>query len=452
MTKSAAAPLDSDDTTPPSDGVEPENWAVAGAPPESADGPPTPVGKNWLSRPVLRLYPALGVPDYRIVWEGNIATSLSYWMQQTVELWLVYELTGSPLFLSLIGVARMGPLLVLSPFAGVVADRVDRVRLVMASQIVAGIVAFPIALLLIAGWLEAWHLLVAAVLAGAVTSVNIPARQALISSLVGKRLIMNAVALHSFALNTSRIVGPQIAGLLLALLGPFACYLSQSTAYFWASQNLRRINVRPTLAPADAGGFLANMRDGMRYAFTHPQLRGVFLAGAISTTLLLPYMQFLPAFVKDVYESGASGLAILMGAAGLGGLSGSLLTASMGNIRHKGYVLFFGSFLAAASIFALSLSTSLALSSVIMILAGIGTGISMLTVSGLMQILAADEYRGRIGALQIVLWGLTPIGALPMGFFAERVGVPTVVGVAGILATALLLLLLLAQPRIRQID
>ena len=194
------------------------------------------------------------------------------------------------------------------------------------------------------------------------------------------------------------------------------------------------------------------MIEGMRYAFTNPQLRGVFLAGAVSTTLLIPYMQFLPAFVKDVYDSGPGGLAILMGAAGAGGLLGSLLTAAMGNMRRKGYLLFAGSFVAAAGTIGLALSPSLALSAAILVLAGIGSGISMLTVGALMQLIAADEYRGRVGSLQIILWGFSAVGGLPMGFFAERSSVPVVVGIAGVIATILLLILLVAQPKIRQIE
>ena len=413
---------------------------------------PLPEGRNWFTRPVLRLFPALGVGDYRIVWEGNVATSLSYWMQQTVELWLIYELTGSPLYLSLISVARMGPLLVLSPFGGVFADRFDRVRIVMYSQLVAGAVALAVAVLLIAGWLEPWHLLTAAVVSGTMTSLNIPARQALIASLVGKHLIMNAVAVHSFALNSSRIIGPQIAGVLLAFLGPAACYLGQWGAQLWASQNMRRIRIRPTVEPTGEASFMANLIDGMRYAFGHSELRGVFITGIVVTTLLLPYMQFMPVFAKDVYGAGPGGLAILMGAAGVGGMAGSLLTAGIGGMRRKGYLMFFGGFLMAASLIGLSLSPSLAISTVILIIGGVGNGIAMLTISGLMQILAADRYRGRIGSLQIVLWGVTPFGAFPMGLMAERVGVPVVVGAAGVAAVGLLLLLLLVQPKIRRIE
>lgn len=413
---------------------------------------PIPQGANWFTRPVLRLFPALGVPDYRVVWEGNLATSLSYWMQQTVELWLIYELTGSPVWLSFISIARMGPLLVFSPFGGVLADRLDRVRVVILAQLVAGSIALAIAVLLITGLLRPWHLLVAAVLSGAVVSINIPARQALIASLVGRNLIMSAVALHSFALNTSRIVGPQIAGVLLALLGPWACYLGQSAAQFIASQNMRRIHVRPVLEPTGSMGFMENLMDGMRYAFGHAELRGVFITGIILTSLMLPYMQFMPVFAKDVYGSGPAGLAILMGSAGVGGLAGSLLTAAMGNTRRKGYLLFFGSFLMAASLIALSLSPSLALSSVILVIGGVGSGIAMLTVTGLMQFLADDRYRGRVGSLQIVLWGVTPFGAFPMGLMAERVGVPMVVGVAGGIAAVLLMLTLLVQPKIMRIE
>ena len=413
---------------------------------------PLPQGDNWFTRHVLRSFPALGVPDYRVVWEGNLATSLSYWMQQTVELWLIYELTGSPVWLSFISVARMGPLLVFSPFGGVLADRLDRIRVVIVAQLVAGSIALAIAVLLIGGWLQPWHLLVAAVLSGAVISINIPARQALIASLVGRHLTMSAVALHSFALNTSRIVGPQIAGVLLALLGPWACYLGQSAAQFIASQNMRRIRVRLVVEPTGNMGFMANLVDGMRYAFGHAELRGVFITGLILTSLMLPYMQFMPVFAKDVYGSGPAGLAILMGSAGVGGLAGSLLTAAMGNIRRKGYLLFFGSFLMAASLIALSLSPSLALSSVILVIGGVGSGIAMLTVTGLMQFLADDRYRGRIGSLQIVLWGVTPFGAFPMGIMAERVGLPVVVGVAGGIAAVLLMLTLLVQPKIRRIE
>ena len=163
-------------------------------------------------------------------------------------------------------------------------------------------------------------------------------------------------------------------------------------------------------------------------------------------------MQFLPVFAKDVYGAGPGGLAILMGAAGIGGMVGSLFTAAMGSLRHKGYLMFAGSFLMAVSVIGLSLSPSLVLSSLILVIGGAGSGIAMLTVSALMQILAADRYRGRIGSLQIVLWGVTPFGAFPMGLLAESVGVPVVVGVAGAAAAVLLVLTLLVQPNVRRIE
>lgn len=414
--------------------------------------PPPSIGTNWATRPILRLFPALQISDFRIVWQGNVATSMSYWMQQTVEGWLIYELTNSPLYLSLIALARMGPLLLLSPFAGVIADRVDRTRIVILAQLATATVVLSIAALILAGWLEPWHLLVAAAISGIMTSLHVPARQALIASLVGKNLIMSAVTLHSFALNTTRIVGPQIAGVLLSFVGPGACYIGQGCAYLWASQNLRRIKVRPPMASLNRPGVWDDIQDGIQYVAKSPQLRGVVIVGSISTMLVMPYLQFLPALVKDVYQTGPSGLAILLGAAGVGGLLGSLLTASLGNMRRKGYLLFAGSFLGAISLIGLSLSSSLLLATTIQVLAGIGTGISMVAVGALMQILASDEYRGRIGSLQIVLWGLGPVGALPMGLLAESLGVPVVIGLAGAIATILLLLTLIMQPTISRIE
>ena len=386
------------------------------------------------------------------MWQGSAGTSLAFWMQTTIEGWLIYDLTGSPIYLSMAALARSGPMLVLSPFAGVLADRVDRRAIIITTQFLALALAFLMATLVFTGAIEAWQLLVAAFVSGIATAASVPARYGLTAAVVPKEHLANAIAVHATTVGGSRIVGPQIAGVLIGTVGAGASYLIQAGTFLWAIFKFRQIRPqRPTRRTTD-GGFLGDLLGGFRIVVGDSRLRGVFVLGVVFSVLIFPFSQFLPMFAKDVLEIGAPGLGLLMGANGIGGVAGSFAAAASSNYRRRGLLLQAAGLLMGTAVLFFSFSQSVWLSIIALILIGIGGGVIMATTGAIMQLLVSDEYRGRIGSLQLITWGLMPVGTLPLGWIAHSTGISTALGLFGGLSVVVVALTLVLMPSVRRLQ
>lgn len=408
--------------------------------------------KHPVQRMFLKLFPAMKSPDYVILWQGNLLTILAFWMGQTVEGYLAYLLTGSPVALSLIGLARSIPMVLVSPFAGVLADRVNKVRLMATSQLIAALITISLGILVLLGFLQVWHLYAAALMSGSAMVCNFPARQALVVRSVGKENVMNAMAVHSTTVGAGRIIGPQIATALIVLAGASFSYFAQSLAYVLSTLNLKRLQLQEidTSINRDTS-FLANLRSGFAYAVKHPELKFVLVIGIIVTSLVMPYMLFLPAIASDVLNSPERGLALLMGASGVGGLIGAMVVAATSHFRAKGWLLLLTSLIFALLTLSFSLSNSVLLSMLLLVGAGMSSGASMTIVGALLQILVPDELRGRMGSIQMLMWGLTAIGGLPMGIMATVTGVPLTITISSSLAACLIAIIGISSKTVRGI-
>jgi MFS family permease len=400
---------------------------------------------------LLATFDALSVRDYRLLFQGNAVTSIGFWMQQVALGWLVLDLTDSPFYLGLASFARSFPMLVVSPFGGVLADRLDRRFLIISTQVSQLVVTGILAVLVFTEWVTVWHVLVASLLMGIAMSTHVPARQALIPALVGKHRLANAMALYSLSLNTSRIVGPSLAGAVMGWGGVGGCLALQCLGYLWAVANVLQIRYGAQRTQRRAGTtVLQNLVEGLRYCYRTKPIFTQLLIAAIPTIFAYPYMNFLPAFARDVYGMGPEGLGLLMTCMGLGALGGSFVIASRRQIRRKSLVTvicagLFGLFLCC---FAVSPWVPLAL--VFLALAGASSSVYMTLNGTIVQELCADEYRGRVSSVYMVTWGLVPVGALPAGVLAEAYGAPVTVLLGGAITCAFAIGLLSLRPGLRR--
>ena len=323
-------------------------------------------------------------------------------------------------------------MMIVSPFGGVLADRLDRKALLVWTQVFQLVLCVVLSALVFGGWVNIWHVLGISFLFGSSVSVNVPARQALVPVLVGKERLANALAIYSMSLNASRIIGPSLAGVMMGWSGVGGCLLLQSAGYLWAAANVFQIKDVPQAGRGRSGSsVLENMMEGLRFCVRSRPLFMQLLMAAVPSIVAYPYMQFLPAFARDVYGIGAGGLGVLMTAMGAGALTGSFAIASRKHIAHKNLVTLgcsatFGLFLCG-----FAMAPTLWVGLVFLALAGASSSVYMTLNGTIIQELTPDEYRGRVSSVYMMTWGMMPIGAVPAGAIAEVWGAPTAVFLGG---------------------
>ncbi len=405
-----------------------------------------------LGRFLFGLFPAVAIPSYMILWQGNIGTMLAFWMQFTAEGYFVYLLTGSNSMLAIVGMARSLPMVFVAPVLGTLADRVDRLSMLLAAQAAGAIVAAVVATLIFLDLIQPWHLVLGALMGGIAIAANFPARQALVMSIVGRKYMLNAVALHTTSVGATRILGPPVAGAILAFVSVAWCYASTAVLTALAGLYIRRIKAPQVESPNRQVSFVRDIVGGYLYVLRNPRMRPVVVTGVVVSVLFYSHYQFIPAIARDVLLSPEAGLAIISAASGAGGLIGALVASRLDNFRRKGLLLYAGAMLFGGSILVFAQTDLLALAAVMLFLAGLGSGLAQATNGALLQLLAEDHYRGRMGAVQLVLWGLTPVGAIPMGALGDATSSSFAVGLAAAIGLALLLALQVFTPQLRRMQ
>ena len=398
------------------------------------------------------MFPAIQTSGYRTLLQGSVGSSIAFWMQMTIEGWLIYELTRSPFFLSLAAICRSVPMLLLSPVAGVLADRIDRKRMLVVTQGFSMTLALVMAALVFSGLIQPWHLLATASMSGIAIAVSVPARYSLTALVVPKAHLANAIALHATTVSGSRIVGPQIAGMLIAAVGAGGSYLFQAATFSWTLFNFRRIRTPPVSRSGSSESFIQNLRSGLRLAVSDPRLRGVYLVGILYAVFIYPYTQFLPAVASDVLKIGAAGLGLLMAANGIGGVVGAFIAAATSGFRRRGVILLASGLITSTGVLLFSLSNAIWTALACLMLAGMGGGMIMATSSAITQLIVSDEFRGRMSSVQLVIWGLMPVGTLPLAAIATAAGAPAALTVSGALGMALVAIAIAGLPNVRRLQ
>jgi predicted MFS family arabinose efflux permease len=391
--------------------------------------------------------------NYRLLFLVTVCTSAGYWVQQVTLGWLVYELSGSAVLLGVLNALRGVPYLICSPFAGVVSDRVNRRRLLLATQPLLIASALVVGLLIVFGQIAVWHVLVFATFMAVVWSFSTPARQSLIPNTVPRRDLMNAVALNSTAFNGSKIVGPAVGGALIVWFGAGGNFLVQAAVYGMVMVLVYMMHVPPGASTSSRASALTDLKEGLTYIWTTPVVLGLLLTAMIPHVLAIPvYIALMPVFQKDVLQVGPEGLGMLLAAPGVGGVLSTLLVASLSyRVRRPGVLLLGALFLMGLAVFAFSRSTTLLPALVALFAVGLTQLTFMSTNHTLLQSTVPDALRGRVTSIYVMDQGIAPLGALVAGFAAEHFGAPITVAAFGLITASLALLFAWRFPHIRQL-
>jgi MFS family permease len=380
---------------------------------------------------------ALRHRNFRLFVGGQVISLVGTWMQTVAQAWLVYRLSGSSLLLGTVGFAGQIPIFLLAPIGGIAADRGDRRKIVMATQAASMVLAGVLAVITLTDNVRVWHVILLSVLLGIVNSFDIPARQSFLVEMVGKDDLMNAIALNSSIFNGARVIGPGIAGLLVALLGEGWCFALNSVTYIAVVVSLMMMTVDAARPRPIEGSPMEQIAQGFRFAWGTRPVRDILgLVGLISA-VGMPYTVLMPIFADRILGGGPRGLGILMGATGIGALGGALFLASRSNVRGLGRWTAIAAAGFGASMIAFAFSPYFWLSAAFLVPTGAFMMLQNASANTMLQAMAPDHLRGRVIALySMMLMGMAPLGSLFAGVAADTIGAPMAVALGGVVCLA----------------
>ena len=375
---------------------------------------------------------ALRHRNFQLFFSGQLISLTGTWMQSVAQAWLVYSMTKSALLLGSVGFASQIPVFLFAPFGGITADRVNRQRLVIATQTCSMILAGILAWLTLSGRVHVWHIFLLAGLLGVVNAFDIPGRQSFLIDMVGKEDLMNAIALNSSMFNGARVVGPAVAGILVARIGEGWCFAANSLSYIAVLIGLLLMKVRSVPRISNRSP-IEDIIEGFRWVNRTKIIRSLlFLIGLVSL-VGMPYTVLMPVFADKILHGGARGLGILMGATGVGALFGALTLAAKTGIKGLGRWVTITCATLGISLFLFSFSTSFWLSAALLLPCGYSMMLQMACSNTLIQTIVPDHLRGRVMSLYSMMFmGMAPFGAFFGGALANRIGAPMTVAVGGI--------------------
>lgn len=404
------------------------------------------------SRFRLRTFSSLRHRDFQYLWTGTLLMSAGQWIQQVTLGWLLYDLTGSSVLLGMLNGVRMLPFLVAGPIAGVAADRTDRRKLMLNAEYVLVLSTLAMGGLVASGMLQVWHLFLFTLVTGVAWSFNEPVRHSLVPNIVPKRELVNAVALNSMGFNLNKVMGPALAGFLIALFGAAGNFFVQGFAYAGVLVTVYLMHVPPTPDQARKSSVFSNLKEGLVYVWSSPVVLTIMVADLLARIFVVPYQVLMPIFQKDVLGVGPEGLGILMAAPGLGGVLALLLLASIAHsFRRKGLLLTWCMVLLGIFLILFSWTNSFPLA--ILTLVGVG-GFQMLfmaTTNAMLQMIVPDALRGRVMSIYMLDRGIVPAGSMLAGVAAHFIGAPATVGMMGSIVILVAVLVAWRLPLIREI-
>jgi MFS family permease len=397
------------------------------------DDPPQPAASGLNSRWPESLR-ALRHRNYQLFFVGQLISLIGTWMDQVAEAWLVYRLTGSALLLGTVAFASQVPVFLLAPIGGALADRVDRRKILIATQSAMMLLTFVLAWLTLSHRIQIWQIITLAALTGVVNAVDLPARQSFVVDMVSRADLVNAIALNSSMFNGARVVGPALAGIVVAAIGEGWCFFANGVSFLAVIAGLALMKMdRPRMAIE--GSALENIIEGFRFVAQSGPVRALMLLLGLVSFTAMPYAVLMPLFADKILHGGAQALGLLMGCSGIGALGGAITLA----MRKTVYGL--GNWVAAScagfglSLLLFSFSRSLWLSALLLVPAGFCAMIQMASSNTLIQSMVPDRLRGRVMSVYAMTFmGMAPMGALLAGSLAHKLGAPMTVGIGGVVA------------------
>lgn len=371
-----------------------------------------------------RMLRALQHRNYRLYFVGQGTSVIGTWITRVATAWLVFRLTHSAILLGVVSFAGQVPTFLLAPIAGVWVDRLDRYKVLFATQSLAMLQSFALAALALSGVIQVWHILALQVFQGLINAFDMPARQSFLIEMVEDRDdLPNAIALNSTMVNGARLLGPAIAGLMIAAVGEGWCFMVDGVSYIAVIASLALMHITPRMRDVTVARVWDDLRDGVRYATGFTPIRAVLMMMALVSFAGMPYSTLMPLIAVNVLHGGPHTYGFLMGAAGLGALTGALYLAGRSTVLGLGRIIPMAAALFGASLIGFGLSHTLVAS--LLLLYGVGVGFMVNTAScnTVLQTIVRPDMRGRVMAFYTMAFmGTTPFGALAAGALAERIG------------------------------
>jgi MFS family permease len=377
---------------------------------------------------------ALRHRNFQLFFSGQLISLIGTWMQSVAQSWLVYRLTGSALLLGSVGFASQIPVFLFAPLGGIAADRFNRRSIVISTQIASMALAFILALLTLSHAIDhrIWLIFVLAALLGVVNAFDIPGRQSFLVEMVGREDLMNAIALNSSMFNGARVIGPAIAGILVARIGEGWCFFGNAVSYIAVIIGLLLMKVQSPVRAAMASP-LEHMMEGFRFVERTAPIKALLLLLGMVSLVGMPYVVLMPIFADQILHGGARGLGILMGATGVGALFGALTLAFRQGVKGLGRWVAWCCAGFGASLAVFAFSHTFWLSVILLLPVGYTMMLQMACSNTLIQVMVPDALRGRVMAVYSMMFmGMAPIGALLGGVLAERLGAPRTVAIGGV--------------------
>lgn len=390
------------------------------------------------------LFKSLKHKNFRLFFSGQLLSLMGTWLQLTAMPWYVYRLTNSPFLLGLTGFLGQIFILLVAPFAGTFADHFERKKLLLITQSLMMLQAFILAYLALSGRIQFWHIAVLAAFIGLVNAFDMPIRQSFVVQMVGKEDLMNAIGLNSFMFNSARVIGPAVAGLLIAATGEGMCFLLNGVSFLFVLTAL--FFIRPIVTErTDAHenkGILEKFVSGYKYVRAHKRINSLLMLLSITGLTGVFPMTLMPMVVRDIYKMNASGLGLLMGSLGIGALLGTVKVASRKNILDIEKTIFTSSVVFSILIAVFSFIKFLPLVILLLVAVGYCLVLQMAFTNSCIQMLVTDDMRGRVmGFFTTAFMGFAPLGSLAAGSLASRFGAQATMATGGVIAVGAAFLL-----------
>ncbi len=380
------------------------------------------------------IFRSLQYRNYRLFFSGQSISLIGTWMQRIAMPWLVYHMTGSAFLLGVVGFAGQIPTFLLAPVAGVLTDQWSRYKVLLITQIVSLLQALILAILSLAGIIQIWHIVVLSIALGCINAFDVPARHSFVIDMVEKKEHLgNAIALNSLMFNGARLIGPSIAGVMLATTGEGICFLINALSYVFIIISLLMMKLQHKETRKKETHILKDLNEGLRYTFGFAPIKHLLLLLALVSLMGMSYSVLMPVFAKEILHGGSHTYGFLMGAAGFGALMGAIYLASRETVLKLGRLIPAAATLFGAGLIALSFSRFFLLALVLMVFIGLGMMLQAAASNTILQTITEDDKRGRVMSFYtMAIMGTAPFGSLLAGSLAKIIGTPNTILAGGL--------------------
>jgi len=388
---------------------------------------------NFSSR-FKTIFRSLKYRNYRLFFSGQSISLIGTWMQRIAMPWLVYHMTGSAFLLGLVSFAGQIPTFLLAPLGGVVTDKFSKYRVLLITQIISLIQALILAVLALTGVIQIWQIVVLSIILGCVNAFDVPSRHSFVIEMVEKKEHLgNAIALNSMIFNGARLIGPSIAGMMLATTGEGVCFLINAISYVFVVISLLLMHVQKKEVIRKPGNIFDEMKEGFNYTFGFAPIKHLLILLGVVSLMGSSYQVLMPVFAKEILHGNSSTFGFLMGAAGLGALAGAVFLASRETVLKLGRIIPAAAAIFGVGLIALSMTKYLPVSLLLMIIIGLGLMLHTASSNTILQTITDDDKRGRVMSFySLAIMGTAPFGSLLAGSLAKIVGTPVTILVGGI--------------------